>query len=141
MRALVFPIEDFLKESKKWKEEKDRLQKEMDNLSFLPSVDNKTGVRSGDISNLTAQIALRRLEIQAEIEDILLNEEMLRYARKRLTKDENRLIDGFYYPKKKIGVFVQEYGQEKGLGKNLVYEERARALEKMRMIIESEYYR
>ena len=89
---------------------------------------------------MTASAALRRLEIQAEIEEIQLNEEMLAFALKRLTEDERRLIDGFFYPRRSIGAFVDEYGREHGFGKDLVYRERERALEKMRLLIEAEYY-
>lgn len=135
-----FDIEKFLKASRFWDEEIEKLQKQLDDMPELPSVDNKTGVRSGNISDLTAQIALQRLKITADIEEILLDREMLNYAVKRLTEDERVLLDGFFYPKKPIGIFVQEYGWEHGLGKNLVYAEREKILDKMRMLIEAEYY-
>ena len=135
-----FDIKSFLKASRHWEEDKARLRQEMDDLSFLPSVDNKSGVRSGTPSDMTSQIALRRLRIASLIEEIELNEEMLKCALKQLTEDERRLIDGFYYPKKKIGVFVQEYGREMGICENYVYNKRNKALDKMRMIIEKEYY-
>lgn len=140
MSWIKFDIKSFLKESKHWEDRIQELKAEQDALLSLPSVDNSSGVRSSEPSDMTASMALRRLKIQAEIEELELNREMLNYALKRLTEDERALVKGFYFPKKKIGVFVQEYGRERGMCKNLVYQEREATLEKMREIIEQEYY-
>lgn len=135
-----FAIKAFLKASRHWKDDIRKLEKELDDMLVLPGMKNTSGIRSGNVSDMTAQMALRRLEITAQIEELKLNEEMLKFALKTLTEDERALIDGFFYPRKKIGVFVQEYGQEHGYGKNLVYAARDDALEKMRWAIEQEYY-
>lgn len=140
MRRLEFPIKSFLKESLEWEDRIKKLKEEQEALLGLPSVDNSTGIRSSEPSNMTASIALRRLKIQSEIEEILLDKEMLRYAIKQLSEDERELLNGFFYPKKPKGLFVWEYGRKHGLGKNLVYEEKDRVLEKMRVCIEEEYY-
>lgn len=134
-----FDIESFLKASRHWKEDKEKLKKELNDLSYLPSINNESGIRSSNTSDLTAQTAIRRLKIQAEIEEIQLCEEMLAFALKNLSEDELRLIKGFYYPKKQIGVFVQEYGMEHGLCKNLVYAKRKNVLDKLRDVIEEKY--
>lgn len=135
-----FDIKAFLKASRHWKQDKERLTKELDNILYLPSVTNESGVRSGNIADPAAQTALRSLELQAKIEKIKLYEEMLKYAMNQLTADERNLIDGFFYPRKTIGVFVHDYGRKHGLCKDYVYAERERVLEKMRRTIEREYY-
>ncbi len=140
MKRLEFPIKDFLKESKKWKADIKKLEQKLEDMPVLPGIGNTSGIRSGNVADMTAQMALRRLEITAQIEELKFNEEMLRYALRTLTEDERTLINGFFYPRKKIGVFVQEYGQEHGFGKNLVYAARDDALDKMRRVIEQEYY-
>lgn len=112
----------------------------MDSLSLLPSSGCAGGIQKNKKSDMTASAALRRLEIQAEIEEIMLNEEMLAFALKRLTEDERRLIDGFFFPKKKIEVFIQEYGREHGLCRSYVHNEKNRVLEKMRLLIEGKYW-
>ena len=140
MNGRPFDIRAFLKASRYWDEDIKRLQTELDNLSELPAISNESGVHSGNVSDLTAQTVLKMLKIQADIEEILLCKTMLDYALKRCTEDEMRLIKGFFYPRKPIGIFVQEYGLEHGLGKNLVYAERERVLDKLRMLIESEFY-
>lgn len=134
-----FDIKGFLKASKHWEEDKAKLEQEMDALLTLPSIKNESGVHSSNVSDITAQTALRRLQIQAEIEEIKLNEEMLNYALKQLTEDERALIDGFFYPRQKIGVFVEEYGRKHGMCKDYVYRDKDAALNKMRTIIETEY--
>ena len=135
-----FDIRGFLEASKGWDSKLEKLNNELNDLPFLPAVDNKSGVRSGDKSDLTYTVALKRLKITAEIEEILLNKEMLNYAFKRLTEDERELIDGFFRPKKRIGVFVQEYGRKYGMSERGVYMERSRVLDKMKRLIEEAYY-
>ena len=139
MSWMQFNIKQFLKDSSGWEEKIQSLQEELDNMPELPAVKNSE-VHSGNISNPTMQNALRRLKIQSEIEELKLNREMLNYAFKALTEDERRLIDGFFFPKKPKTIFREEYGREHGLNKDYVYAERDRVLEKMRMVIESEYY-
>lgn len=140
MSWIKFDIQSFLKASKHWEEDIAKLRQEMDSLSLLPSSGGAGGIQKNSISDMTASAALRRLEIQAEIEEIMLNKEMLAFALKRLTEDERRLIDGFFYPKKSIGEFVEEYGRDHFLTPKYVYFERSAALEKMRLLIEAEYY-
>lgn len=135
-----FDILAFLKASKHWKEDLKRLQDELDNISYLPAGGNESGIRGSDISEPPYSIALQELKIQAEIEEIKLNITMLEYALNKLTEAERALIDGFFYPKKSIGVFVEEYGRKHGLSKTLVYDERTKVLDKLRRIIEAEYY-
>lgn len=135
-----FDIKSFLKASRHWKEDRRKLEQELKDLLYLPSINNESGVRSGNIAEPAAQIAMRRLKISEEIDKISRNEEMLDTALKSLTEDERVLVSGFYYPKTYIGVFVQEYGREHGLCKDYVYAERDRVLEKMRRVIEHNYY-
>jgi len=135
-----FDIKAFLKASRHWDDDIKRLQEEHDNLSELPAMGNNPG-RSSETSDLTANVALKRLKIASQIEEIRLYKEMLDFALKSLTEDERRLIDGFFYPSKmSIGSFVWEYGREKGICKDYVYRERDRALTKMRHVIERVYY-
>ena len=136
-----FDIKSFLKASRHWDEDLKKLNEELSDLPYLPAVDNKTGVRRSDISDTVAQIAHRRLKIQDRIDEILLDKEMLDYAFKTLTEDERSLIDGIFYPKKKIGVFVQEYGHEHGLSERSVHYAKDRILNRMKDAIIRKYYK
>ena len=140
MEFRPFDTKSFLKASQHWDEDIKQLQEELDNMPELPAMSSNNGIRSGEVSDLTSRMALRRLEIASKIEGILLYKEMLDFALKQLTKDERRIVNGFFFPKKPIGVFVLEYGKEKGLGKNLVYGERERVMKKIGRVIEEVYY-
>ena len=135
-----FDIRSFLKESKKWDGQIKKLEEELENISELPSTGNNPVVGNGNISDLTAKTAVRRFEISAEIEEIKLNKEMLAFAMKRLSDDEKQLIQGFYYPKKRIDRFISDYGSEHGLCRSYVYEKLNRTLDKMGRMILKMYY-
>ena len=109
-------------------------------MLYLPSVNNESGVRSGEIANPTAKTALRSLELQNKIQEIIHNEQMLNFALGQLSEDEKALINGFFYPNRTIGSFVYDYGRKYGLCKDYVYAERERVLDKMRRSIEKEFY-
>lgn len=134
-----FAITKFLKDSRHWAERIKKLEQELEDLSPLPSVNNESGVRSSEPSDMTAKMALRRLEIAAEIEELRYNEEMLRYALKRLSEDERELINGFFFPKKAKGVFVWEYGRNHGMSERRVYTERDNVLRKLGDIVDEVY--
>lgn len=135
-----FDILPFLESSKHWQDDLRKLQNELDNISYLPAGGNETGVRGSDISETPYSITLQKLKIQAGINKIKKDMGMLDYGLKCLTEDEKELIDGFFYPKKAKGVFVYEYGRKHGLCKTLVYDKRTKVLDKLRRIIEAEYY-
>lgn len=135
-----FDTKSFLKASKKWDDDIKKLENELENMSMLPSVDNKTGIRSGNISDLTQRMAIRRLEIIAEIEELKLNKEMLRYGLNMLPKDSRELIHGFFFSDTPKSIFAREYGMKHGICDTYVYEERDRVLKEMGRYIESEFY-
>ena len=135
-----FDIKSFLKASRHWDDDIKKLQEEHDNLSVLPGMSDVPSGKTGNVSDVTAGAALRRLKITSQIEEIKLNKEILAFALKMLTEDERALIEGFYYPKKSIAVFIQEYGREHGMGRSLVYTERDRIEQSMARVIEDRYY-
>lgn len=135
-----FDTHSFLKASRHWDTDIKKLDQEMDALLTLPSIENSSGVRSSNISDMTAQTALRRLKIASQIEEIQLCKAMLDYALKRLPKDERELVNGFYFSNKARKVFVQEYGRRYGMCETYVYEKKTRVLQKMGDEILREYY-
>lgn len=141
MKWRPFDVKSFLKASKHWDGDIKKLNQKLEDISYLPSNNNETGIRGSDISEAPYRIALQRLKIQSEIEEIKLYKEMLRHGMKSLSDEETELINGFFYPKKEIGYFVHEYGRKYGIRERGVYEKRERVLEKMRNAIESKYYK
>lgn len=136
----IFDTRSFLRSSKHWKEKKEKLQQELDNMSLLPSMDNTTSTHSGNISDLTGKIALRRLEIEAEIDKISRDEEMLRHALNLLTEDEKRLVRGFFFTNNSASSFVYDYGRNQGICKDYVYRDLNEVLKKMGDAILEKYY-
>ncbi len=135
-----FDIKSFLKASRHWDDDIQKLRAEHDNLSVLPSSNDVPAAKSGTVSDITAKAALRRLEIDAQIEEILLYKEILELAFNMLTDEDRELIRGFYYPTKSISFFVQDYGRTHGMGQTKVYQEKARIENYMARFIESKYY-
>ena len=135
-----FNIEKFLKASAEWDTKLEILEQNLEDIPYLPSSNNETGIRGSNISEPPYTITLQRQKIQAQIDEIKRYKEMLDYGMKRLTEDERALIDGFFYPKRPIGIFVEQYGRKYGIRERGVYEKRKRVLEKLRWDIESKYY-
>lgn len=135
-----FDTHSFLKASRGWDKRIKELQDELEATTDIPAYKNDAGVKGDSVSDPTARITLRRLNIQAEIEEILLNKEMLKYGLSMLTEDERRFIDSFYNPRQSIGSFVYEYGKKQGINKDYVYAERRRVLDKIGEIILKAYY-
>ena len=65
-----FDTEMFIKQLKVWRKEKEKLQEQLNNISLLPSGNNESGVHSTDISDPTSRLAIKRLELIEQIEDI-----------------------------------------------------------------------
>lgn len=140
MKWIRFDIVAFLKDSPNWDDEIAKRQDELDSMPELPAINNPSGVRSGNTSNPAMRMALKRLEIEAEIDELRLNKEMLNYAFKSLTEDEKTLIHGFFFSRKRKSTFVYSYGRQHGLCRDYVYNERDRVLRKMQATLEREYY-
>ena len=140
MNFRTFDAVSFLKASRHWIKYKRRLQQELEDMPMLPAGGDNSGIRGSDPSELTARLALRRLKIKAEIEEIERHEEMLAYALNSLTEDEREVINGFFFSRKSKGAFVDEYKRKHGLNKNHVYDERLRILKKIGRLIDEKYY-
>lgn len=135
-----FNTHAFLKESKHWEEKRREILLKLEEISELPAIDNKTGIKSGKISDLTKQTAMKKIELEGELKKIDRNEEMLQYALGTLDGRERALIDGFYFSRKQRSIFVWEYGRKYGLCKDYVYAERERILKELGNRIIEKYY-
>lgn len=121
---------DFIKDLKRHEKRKKKLQIMLEEMTELPSIDNKSGVRSSKISDMTANQAIRRAEILEEIEEIERCESAHRYALSQLTDEELELFNGFFNPKIPIWKFRTQWGEKHYMGDSLVYKNRKRVIEK-----------
>ena len=122
-----------------WRDDKKKLQADLDSISELPSVNNITGIRGSEISEPTSTLALRRMKIQIEIDDIEMCEQAYEYAMAQLTQDERDIIKGFFEPTMPIWKFVRKWEEEHFVGSTMVYKARRLALKRFGEIIEEVY--
>ena len=140
MNYVRFDTVAFLKDSKTWGGKKSKLLQELEFMSELPSVNNESGVRSGKISKPAETMAMRRIKLKEQIEEIERNEEMLRYGMSTLTDSEKELVVGLYISDRRNGSVVWEWGRKHGLNKDYVYEELHKILREMGDKIEARFY-
>lgn len=133
-----FDTELFIKNLKTWKEEKRRLQLELESMPELPSVENKSGVRSTDVSDPTSRQAIRRIEIENEIEDIEKCERVYEIARKHLTPEELAVFKVFFEPKDPIWKEIDRFTRGNYTCRMNMYRDRRKILEKLDALIAKE---
>ncbi|MDT3386256.1 MAG: hypothetical protein LIR46_00590 [Bacteroidota bacterium] len=125
----------FIKQLKVWREEKKKLQEQLDSIPLLPANQNESGVRGSDVSEPTAKLALKRLEIQDQIDDIERCEKVYDIAKARLTPDELEILQIFFEPKKPIWKAIDDYSGGNYVCRGIVYKRRRLLLEKLGRII------
>ena len=134
-----FDTEMFIKQLKIWGKEKERLKERLEDIPLLPSLNNESGVRSTDISEPTARLALKRLEITEQIEDIERCERVYEIAKSHLTPEERELFEMFFEPKEPIWRAIEKYEREKYTSRMNIYRERRRVLKKLDEVIATEF--
>lgn len=134
-RYVKLDVEAFLKDSKKWDAEIKDLEKKKDEIVILSGISNSE-VHSGNISHPTEDTALRYQAITEEIERIHNYRDILAEALDWIDADDEALINGFFFGKKTINAFVDEYCIEHGCEVKTVYRRRAEAVNRLRKAIE-----
>lgn len=130
-----FDVEKFLKSRSKWQEKITILENELKELPMLPSVDNESGVRSSNISDLTARLGDKRMKLEEEIAENYELERLYRKVVNSLDDDEKTLLQGFFAPTEPIYRFVDRYAEDKMICIPYVYRARREMLEKITDII------
>lgn len=105
-RYITFNPDKFLRESKRWKQERKELMLELGNILELPAISNSE-VHSTNISDPTARTAERKLAITQELNRLDSYEKLLEYGLSHLTDQERAIIKAFYFDKGYIGAKVE----------------------------------
>lgn len=121
---------DFIKDLKKHKKRKQELLEKLDELTGLPSIENKSGVKSTRVSDMTANQAIQRAKIQEEIDEIERCEAAHNYALSKLSEQERKLFEGFFEPKIPIWEFRMNWSESHYISESLVYKHRNQMLKK-----------
>jgi hypothetical protein len=117
-------------------EEKKKLEDLLEETVQLSSVNNESGVRSGNISETTATQAIRRIQLKEKIQEIERCEEAHKTALSKLSEDDVELLDGFFNPKMPIWQFRIKYAETHFMGDTLIYKHRKQALKRYAKEIE-----
>ena len=135
-----FDSEEFIKNLKKWRKEKEKYVEQLEALSELPAFDNKSGVRSSGISDPTANQTMDRLRLEFEIEDIEWCEEAYRYGLSKLSEEERELLLMFFEPKKPIWREIEDYTEKNFISRMTTYTRRREVIRKLNSIIEERFF-
>lgn len=128
----------FLKESKKWKDKLKDIKDELDSIAELPAIES-SGVQSSSISDLTYNTALKRLKLTNEQEYLEACISIRDWALSNLSPFDRELIEGFFYPKTSIYMFVENFKIENALCTSDVYSARREALDSFTKLIVTKY--
>lgn len=139
IKYMRFDAVSFLKDSKRWEEEKRKKQEELDSITELPGMSNDSPSRSGKISDSVFNVAAQRERLEFEISKINTYQHALCYARRMLSEAENEVIDVFFFRSGYIPPLIEKYGLKHALCRSDVYRVRREALDKLSRIIEDRY--
>lgn len=134
-----FDTEMFIKQLKVWRKEKEKLQEQLNDITLLPSFNNESGVRGTDISDPTSRLAIKRLSIIEQIEDIEQCERVYDIAKSHLTPEELDIFKVFFEPKEPIWRGIDRYAQGNYTSRMNVYRRRRKILEKLDRLIANEF--
>ena len=134
-RYITFNAEKFLREAKQWKAEKKTLQKILDSIPELSAIQNSE-VHSTNISSPTETTAMKRIKITKELDRLSHYERILNYGLSRLTEEEKYIIDGFYFRKGYVSVFVDECCHTYECSPRTIYSKKADAVKSFSRIVD-----
>lgn len=138
--CMRFDTELFIKRLKEWKQDREKLLRELESMSELPSVNNESGVRGSDISKPAEAQAIRRMDIEIEVSDIDECIGVYEYAKAQLSPEEREVFERFFEPKKPIWKEIDEYTHGNYTNRIEMYRRRWKILAKLDKIIEDKFF-
>lgn len=144
---ISFDAERFLKDLRtKGARERAKLESDLNQLSELPAIENASGIKSGETSDMTANMALKIHDIKAALADIEECERAYSILMSELDADDRAVINGFFAcylePNKRhepIWKYIHKVEAEEYMGKTKAYKNRRETLEKAAEIIADKY--
>ena len=136
-----FNIVKFLEDHRRFKEERDKLQKKLDGISLLPSKNTDvTGVRGGGKSSPTEKLAEQRMSLEDDINELDFLMDMYDFAFERLTPREQDVIGLFYSSKRSNPIRRIAYCRRYYTNESDMYsKDKPQAVNHFRLIIEENY--
>lgn len=133
-KFIEFNVAKFLKDAKTWGREKKRLKDKLEDVTEIKGIDSSP-IRSGRLHDSVADVAAEREVIQNQISRIELYEQVLSYARDRLTGAQNDVIDVFFFNKESIAKGIHDYSLKYAVCRTDVYKMRREALDEISRVI------
>lgn len=135
-RYMIFDVERFIRDSRsRWGKEKLERTRERENLLGLKALSQDTPVQTSNISNTTANVAIKLSEVQNEIDRLDHYDKSLRRALSELTDKEYDAIEAFFFKRSHIYANVNEFCAKYDCEPMTAYRTRRRALDKIRLEI------
>lgn len=123
-----FDIEKFLKDSKDWKRDIIRLERDRDKLLGLSAISQDTPVQTSNISDTTGNTAARRDAYTEKIDALKHKITILENAIGTLTPKQKDCIDLFFFSKRMIGYGIDVFCEKWDCQRTDTYETRRKAL-------------
>ena len=134
-----FNIHKFLEDHRRFVAVKKRLLAKLDDISYLPSKKDDTGIRGGEKSELTANLALRRMAIEEEIAEIEKLLDLYDRSFQKLTERERDVIALFFSAERSTSVKRQAYCRKYLTNETDLYSrDKPNAIDHFRRLIEKE---
>lgn len=137
-KFIEFNVIKFLKEAKGWGKEKKRLQEKLDNITEIKGIDNSP-IRSGKLHDSVSDVAAEREQIQRQIQRLDTYIDVLEYVRKKLTTDENEILDVFFFKHGYMQRNIRIYAKKHAIRERGVYELRRKTIDLMQKIITEKF--
>lgn len=135
---IEFNAVKFLKDSKTWEGEKQRLQAKLDGITEIKGIDNSP-IRSGRLHDSVADVAAEREHIEEDIAKIEKYQEALKYVKRFLTQEQLDVIDVFFFQAGNMGKNVRKLARDIGVRERGIYEVRREAVNTVQKIITEKF--
>lgn len=137
-KYIEFNAVKFLKDSKTWEGEKQRLQAKLDGITEIKGIDNSP-IRSGRLHDSVADVAAEREQIEEDIARIEKYQEAFKYVKRFLTQEQLDVIDVFFFQAGNMGKNVRKLAHDIGVRERGIYEVRREAVNTVQKIITEKF--
>ena len=131
----------FLKRARKVEAERKALEKEFNEIAFLPGAPEGERVQTSNRQNLLESVAIKRENILNSSQTLTCTLEMLKYGLKNLEPDEREVLKEYYFSNKTKAAVTYQISLKYGRSERSVYLWKKDILDKFGEIIIEIYKR
>ena len=131
----------FLKRARKVEAERKALEKEFNEIAFLPGVPEGERVQTSNQQNLLESVAIKREKIMNSSQKLTCTLEMLNYGLKHLEPEEREVIKEYYFSDKTKAAVTYQLSLKYGRSERSVYLWKKDILDKFGEIKKKKYKR